>query len=198
MSHLRIFVSSMHTESLPRQKRRVSRACVRECLTLAGVEQWTAERRRARSRPRGLLGCGVGRRVAGCMYAPASKPYSQKRMMLPSAEKRTSAASTLHLRPSHSRLRRGSTCVSVLASRECLQNCIVGVRMLSGLRGSYGHVGRKKVPRCVYKSFSHRNERISSIWTPLPRRPLSSLRAYVFCMDSTRCYRASGRDTNQE
>ena len=32
--------------------------------------------------------------------------------------------------------------------------------MLRGLRGSYGHAGRKKVPRCVNKSFSHRNERI--------------------------------------
>lgn len=32
--------------------------------------------------------------------------------------------------------------------------------MLRGLRGGYGHAGRKKVPRCVNKSFSHRNERI--------------------------------------
>lgn len=40
---------------------------MRARLTLAGVERWFAERRRARSRPRGLVGCGV-RRPRGCMY----------------------------------------------------------------------------------------------------------------------------------
>ena len=145
--------------------------------------------------PPGLRGGAPRGWMYVCTGIEAIQP---KAHAAPYAEKRTSTASTLHLRSSHSRLRRGSTCVSVLTSRECLQNCIVGVCMLSGLRGSYGHVGRKKVPRCVNKSFSHRNERISSIWTPLPRRPLSSLRAYVFCMDGTRYCRATGRDTNRE
>ena len=70
--------------------RLVGRACVRACvrarLILADVERWSAEGRRARSRPRGLVGCGV-RRPRGCMYVRTGIQPMQPKAYAPHPQK---------------------------------------------------------------------------------------------------------------
>lgn len=51
--------------------------------------------------------------------------------------------------------------------------------MLRGLRGGYGHAGPKKVPRCVNKSFSHRNERIIIMDAASQKAPVKLARVRI-------------------
>ena len=145
--------------------------------------------------PPGLRGGAPRGWMYVCTGIEAIQP---KAHAAPYAEKRTSTASTLHLRSSHSRLRRGSTCVSVLTSRECLQNCIVGVCMLSGLRGSYGHVGRKRCHAACTSRFPTETNVYHQYGRRSPEGP---------CQACARTYSAwivldaivrPGRDTNHE